>query len=120
LILCGDGSFQMTGGEIAHAVRLGLNPIVVLLNNGGWGIFRPITRQRHLLDLPDWPYAELASLWGGRGLQAATLPVLAKALETAASEERFVLIEAMLDPEDLSPVSRRYIEMAARRARLAA
>ncbi len=120
LILCGDGSFQMTGGEIAHAVRLGLNPIVVLLNNHGWGIFRPITKQKELLELPDWPYAKLAELWGGRGLQAATLPVLAQALETAAEEDRFVLIEAMVDRADLSPVSRRYIETAAKRARLAA
>jgi TPP-dependent 2-oxoacid decarboxylase len=42
LILTGDGGFQMTGVEIAHAPRYRLNPIVVLLNNGGWGIFRPV------------------------------------------------------------------------------
>ncbi|MFZ5862666.1 MAG: thiamine pyrophosphate-binding protein [Nitrospirota bacterium] len=120
LILCGDGSFQMTGGEISHAVRLGLNPIVVLLNNHGWGIFRPLTTQKRLLDLPDWPYAKLAELWGGRGVRAATVPVLAQALEAAAAEERFVLIEAMVNPADLSPVSRRYIETAGKRARLTA
>jgi hypothetical protein len=34
-----DGGFQMTGAEIAHARRYGLNQIVILLNNGGWGIF---------------------------------------------------------------------------------
>ena len=32
LVLVGDGAFQMTGSEIAHAGPLGCNPIVVLLN----------------------------------------------------------------------------------------
>ncbi|OLE45597.1 MAG: hypothetical protein AUI36_22570, partial [Cyanobacteria bacterium 13_1_40CM_2_61_4] len=36
LVLTGDGGFQMTGAEIAHAPRYKLSPIVVLLNNGGW------------------------------------------------------------------------------------
>ena len=35
LVLCGDGAFQMTGPEIAHAPRHGLSPIVVLVNNAG-------------------------------------------------------------------------------------
>ncbi len=120
LILCGDGSFQMTGGEIAHAPRLGLNPIIILLNNGGWGIFRPITRHKKLLTLPDWQYAKLATLWGGRAMRVSTLSELRKALVEAAEEERFVLIEVLLDPKDLSPISRRYIESAAKRARGAA
>jgi indolepyruvate decarboxylase len=46
LILTGDGGFQMTGAEIAHARRYGLNPIIILLNNRGWGIFRPIANAR--------------------------------------------------------------------------
>jgi TPP-dependent 2-oxoacid decarboxylase len=57
----------MTGAEIAHAQRYGLNPIIILLNNGGWGIFRPIAKRQDLLALPSWHYAELARLWGGQG-----------------------------------------------------
>ena len=34
LILVGDGAFQMTGMELISAHRLGLNPIVILFNNG--------------------------------------------------------------------------------------
>lgn len=49
LILTGDGGFQMTGAEIAHARRYGLNPIIILLNNVGWGIFRPIAKRQDLL-----------------------------------------------------------------------
>src|SRR5206468_2340462 len=42
LVLSGDGAFQMTGPEIAQAPRYGLNPIVLVVNNGGWQIFRPV------------------------------------------------------------------------------
>jgi hypothetical protein len=38
-------------------------PIVIL--PGRWRIFRPIAKQRDLLALPSWRYAELARLWGG-------------------------------------------------------
>ncbi|MCH6551124.1 MAG: indolepyruvate/phenylpyruvate decarboxylase, partial [Planctomycetes bacterium] len=67
LVLCGDGAFQMTGVELAHAPRLGCNPIVLLVNNGGWGIFRPVTPRKDILALPSWPYAEMARGWGGFG-----------------------------------------------------
>ena len=50
LVMCGDGGFQMTGPEISHAPAKGVNPIVVLINNGGWGIFRPIAERRELLE----------------------------------------------------------------------
>jgi indolepyruvate decarboxylase len=36
LVLVGDGAFQMTGLELSTAVRFGLNPIVVVLNNDGY------------------------------------------------------------------------------------
>ena len=93
LILTGDGGFQMTGVEIAHAPRHKLNPIVVLLNNGGWGIFRPIAKRQDLLTLPPWRYAELARLWGGRGFQAHTVQQLRRALDEAAKSSAFAIIE---------------------------
>src|SRR5262249_16207175 len=68
LVLAGDGAFQMTGPEIAHAPRYGIDPIVVVVNNGGWQIFRPGGRRTALLDLPCWPDAALARAWGGGGL----------------------------------------------------
>ncbi|HEX4351110.1 MAG TPA: thiamine pyrophosphate-binding protein, partial [Verrucomicrobiae bacterium] len=42
LVLVGDGAFQMTGMEISTALRYGLNPIVVVLNNRGYGTERPM------------------------------------------------------------------------------
>jgi TPP-dependent 2-oxoacid decarboxylase len=42
LVLVGDGAFQMTGLELSTVVRYGLNLIVVVLNNGGYGTERPM------------------------------------------------------------------------------
>jgi len=109
LVVCGDGAFQMTGPEISHAPRHGLNPIVVVVNNSGWGIFRPVTERQDLLDVPGWPYAELGRAWGGLGLVARTRAELRAALAQAASDSRFAIVEAITPPDDLSPVTRRYM-----------
>ena len=109
LILCGDGAFQMTGPEIAHAPRHGLNPIVVLMNNGGWGIFRPVSEREDLLTIPPWPYAQLAQAWGGKGIRVQTVGELRAALKEAHTTSCFVIIEVMADAHDLSPVTIKYI-----------
>ena len=119
LLLTGDGAFQMTGAEISHAPRRGLTPIVVLINNGGWGIFRPVSPRQDLLEIPNWPYAELAQNWGGVGFVADTAAELAEALRAAHEVKEFVLIECRIAPDDLSPISRRYIRASARKNRAA-
>jgi indolepyruvate decarboxylase len=120
IVLCGDGAFQMTGPEIAQAPRHGLNPIVVVVNNGGWQIFRPVMSRPDLLAIPNWPYARLADVWGGRGFQVRDAASLARALEEAARIRSFVVIEALVAPDDHSPVSRKYIRASAKRGRAAA
>lgn len=119
LILCGDGGFQMTGPEISHAPRRGLSPIVVLVNNGAWGIFRPVTPRKELLALPAWPYAELARAWGGVGIEVATRQELREALRAAHATKGFAIIDCRVSPDDSSPISRRYIQASARKGRAA-
>src|SRR5207302_6586202 len=72
LVLVGDGAFQMTGMELATAVRLGLKPIVIVLNNSGYGT------ERHMQDGPYndvlcWNYHRLPDVLGaGRGWSVET------------------------------------------------
>jgi indolepyruvate decarboxylase len=120
LILCGDGGFQMTGAGISYAPMRGLSPIVVLVNNAGWGIFRPVTPRKDLLQIPPWPYAELAQAWGGVGIHAKTRREVREALRAAHEVRGFVIIECVVPPDDISPVSARYIRASARKSRAAA
>ena len=117
LVVCGDGAFQMTGPEISHAPRYGLSPVVVLVNNAGWGIFRPVSPRKDLLEVPPWPYAELAQAWGGVGFRAETRLELREALRAAHEVRDFVLIECRVPPDDLSPISSRYIRESAKKGR---
>jgi indolepyruvate decarboxylase len=113
LLLCGDGGFQMTGPEISHAPAHGLTPIVLLVNNGGWGIFRPVTQRRDLLEIPPWPYAELAQAWGGVGFRVENRAELREALRAADQLREFAIIDCRVPPTDISPISRRYIRASA-------
>ena len=62
------------------------------------------------------PYADLARAWGGTGYVASTVAEFREALADAEHAPSFALIETRVDPHDLSPVSRKYIEASARKA----
>src|SRR5437773_3740790 len=80
LVLVGDGAFQMTGMELSTAVRYKLNPIVVVLNNRGYGTERPIQDGR-FNDVLLWKYARLPELFGaGKGFEVETEDELDEAL----------------------------------------
>jgi indolepyruvate decarboxylase len=117
LVVMGDGAFQMTGHEISHAPGKGLSPIVVLVNNAGWGIFRPVSPRHDLLEIPPWPYAELAQSWGGVGFRVDTREELRKVLRAAHEVTEFVLIECRVPENDLSPITRRFIRKSVSQAR---
>jgi TPP-dependent 2-oxoacid decarboxylase len=116
LVLCGDGGFQMTGMEISHSPAKGVNPIVIVVNNGGWGIFRPIAERRDLLEIPPWPYAKLARDLGGAGFEVRTGSDLRRALRAAHEGRSFAIIDAHIERDDLSPVTVKYIRAAAKRS----
>ncbi|MCI0529264.1 MAG: thiamine pyrophosphate-dependent enzyme, partial [Nitrospira sp.] len=116
LVLVGDGAFQMTGMELATAVRFGLNPIVVILNNRGY------LTERYILDGPfndilPWNYSRIPEVLGaGRSFVVETGEQLDQALlEAREYTENFCLLDVRLDPLDASPALRRLAEQLAKR-----
>jgi indolepyruvate decarboxylase len=116
LVLVGDGAFQMTGMELTTAVRYHLNPIVVVLNNAGYGTERHIQNGRYN-DLIPWNYHLLPDVLGsGRGFAVDTEEQLDRALLEAEKEtESFSLIDVRLDSLDRSPALHRLARNLAKR-----
>ena len=111
LVIVGDGAFQMTGTELSTVARYGLNPIVLVLNNHGYGT------ERHLLDGPFndigcWNYSAIPTLFGtGRGFYVRTEGEFDAAIREALAEtQHFTLIEAELGKLDTSPALARLAE----------
>ena len=108
LVLVGDGAFQMTGMELATAVRYRLNPIVIVLNNRGYGTERPMQDGAYN-DIHVWAYHRVPEvLGGGRGFVVRTEKEFDEALRAAqAHTKSFCLLDVHLDPHDCSPALKR-------------
>jgi len=118
LVLVGDGAFQMTGMELSTAVRYNLNPIVVLLNNQGYGTERPMCDGK-FNDLLNWRYSRIPEVLGaGRGFNIYTENELESALkESEAYTESFSLLEVHLDSQDTSVALKRLANALAKNIR---
>ncbi len=101
--LVGDGAFQMTGTELATMVDQGLRPIVLLLNNGSYGMLEALDRPRSYYDRRPWDYLALARALGFAAERAGTAGEFRAALARAEAAEGPCLIEATVAKDDLSP-----------------
>jgi TPP-dependent 2-oxoacid decarboxylase len=101
-VLVGDGAFQMTGVEISTAVRLGLNPIIIVLNNDGYGTMRKI-REGCFNTITQWNYSKICELVrDGEGTIASTKAEFDAALSRAQKSNRVHLIELKIPRDDVS------------------
>jgi indolepyruvate decarboxylase len=108
LVLVGDGAFQMTGMELSTAARYGLNPIVIVLNNFGYGTERPMLDGK-FNDVAPWQFARLPELFGaGKGFTVRTEEELEQALQNAREYvEGFCILDVQLGQYDFSPALQR-------------
>lgn len=111
LVIVGDGAFQMTGMEISTALRFNLNPIVIVLNNGGYGTERSILDGR-FNDILTWQYSLIPNIvGGGKGFIVETEEQFDDALLYAESNtECFCILDIRLDINDKSPALQRLTE----------
>lgn len=103
IVLVGDGAFQMTGLELGHCQRYGLNPIVIVLNNQSWGMIKAFAPDLTATGLTGWQYSALGRGMGGGAAQVWNAYQLANAIDDAlADTSRFRLIEVMLPAHSYS------------------
>jgi indolepyruvate decarboxylase len=110
LVICGDGAFQMTGMEISNIIRAGYDPVVIVLDNHGYGTERFLhPGEWDFNDINPWKYSQLPGLLGGgTGYEVRTEGEFAAALEKAwADRKGLSLIHAHIPVGDSSDALRR-------------
>jgi len=113
VVICGDGAFQMTGQEISTLVRNGYSPIIIILDNHGYGTER-------MLQKGDWAYNEI-NVWnyhllpavygGGKGYLVRNEAEFCEAIDSAWNDRsQLHLIHAKLAEGDASNTLTRLAE----------
>ena len=110
VVLVGDGAFQMTGMELSTIVRRGLSPIVIVLDNKGYGTERLLhAGEFSFNDIQPWHYHRLPEvLGGGTGYEVRTEGEFDHALRSAWSDSQGMsLIQVHLARDDFSDALKR-------------
>jgi indolepyruvate decarboxylase len=118
VVICGDGAFQMTGMELSTIIRQGLAPIVIVLDNHGYGTERILHPGKwEYNEIHPWKYAELPRvLGGGVGYEIRTEGEFDQALQTAWQNRASAsILQVHIDEDDASEALQRLAERLGKR-----
>ena len=118
VVIVGDGAFQMTGQELSTLIRRGYAPIVIVLDNGGYGTERYLHPGSFTFnDVQPWAYHKLPEVYGGgRGYEVWSEGEFDAALRQAwADPLNLSLIQVHLDKADHSHALARLTERLSKR-----
>ena len=117
ITICGDGAFQMTCLELSTIVRLGYNPIVIVLDNAGYGTERALhPGDWDYNEIHRWAYGDLTKVIGaGVAHRVITEEDFDKALKSAlADDNNLHLMHVELDRRDASETLTRLADRMSR------
>jgi indolepyruvate decarboxylase len=116
LVLVGDGAFQMTGMELSTAARYELSPIIIILNNSGYGTERPML-DGCFNDVKLWEYSCLPDiLKSGKGFNIKTEDQLEEALQLSRQYTKDIcILDVQIDSDDKSLALERMTEALGKR-----
>lgn len=99
--VCGDGGFMMNSQELETAVRLKLNLVVIIVNDGGYGMIK--WKQQHMgfadfgLDFSNPDFVKYAECYGACGHRVTRAAELRPLLRECVSSNGVHLIEVPMD-----------------------
>jgi TPP-dependent 2-oxoacid decarboxylase len=113
IVIVGDGAFQMTGMEISTISRFALNPVIIVLNNNGYGTERPML-DGPFNDVLPWNYYRIPEVIGGhgKGFVIETEGQLEESFSAAENiySQELCILDVRLDMHDGSPALQRLTE----------
>jgi indolepyruvate decarboxylase len=110
VLITGDGSHQLTVQELGQFARLGLRPIVFVINNNGYLIERLLCKEPSIAynDIAQWRYTELPHAFGCDDWlvrRATTNAELDAALRAASASKTGAYVEVVTDTYAASPLA---------------
>jgi acetolactate synthase I/II/III large subunit len=103
--MIGDGGFLLNSQDLETAVREGINIMVVIFNDSGFGNVRAYQKEkyggRYMCDFDNPPYGEMARLFKADGAHVERLEDLKKAIHTGLKSPKPFVIDVMMDREEL-------------------
>ena len=101
MAVCGDGGFMMNSQEMETAVRLGLNLVVLVLNDGAYGMIR---WKQAVDQFPDYgmtfgnpDFVRYAEAYGAKGSRVTSAEALVPTLEAAFKGGGVHLVDCPID-----------------------
>ncbi|MHA1916511.1 MAG: thiamine pyrophosphate-binding protein [Candidatus Hodarchaeales archaeon] len=132
LLLTGDGSFGFYSMEVDTMARLGIPAVVVISNDGAWGMIRldekhttpeEVEARGHCnTELLDGEgniraYEKMVAMWGGHGEMVCDPEEIIPAIKRAAANGKPSIINVEVDREALSSWTQRTAGAAAQRSK---
>lgn len=110
--IVGDGDFQMTGTEWGTACRYGVDLVLILLNNAGYGMERPLL-EGEFNDICGWKYHRIPEVFGGgQGHLVQKEAEFEKVLEEALGQRgNTTLIEVQMTKGEVSSLLQRFTSL---------
>lgn len=120
IAICGDGAFQMTGNELSTIVKHGFSPILIVLDNHGYGTERYLQEgDWKYNEINPWNYYKLPDVYGGgKGYLVNTEGEFAQAMTEAWKDRsQMHIIQAKLAEGDASKTLLRLAERLGERVK---
>jgi acetolactate synthase-1/2/3 large subunit len=104
----GDGDFQMSSQELGTMMQHGIQPIILVLNNGLYGTIRLHQERKYYgrpsgTDIINPDFVRLAEAYGFWGQKITRTEDFAAAFATAATKTNGALLELIIHPDDIAP-----------------
>lgn len=106
VLLTGDGAHQMTANEVGSFYRYGAKPVIIVVNNEGYGAERATNRYPDAAynSVSGWNYADLPATLGCKDwftAKVTTIGELDQALATASNSNVGVYLEVIIDKDEM-------------------
>jgi acetolactate synthase-1/2/3 large subunit len=109
-VLCfaGDGDFQMNGNELGSAMQCGLQPIILIVNNGTYGTIRMHQERNYPervsgTELVNPDFVTLAKAYGFYGERVENTADFADAFARACASKTGAVLDLIVSTEGITP-----------------